>query len=142
MAVGDDGRWRAHDTEARTTRVSGAALPRSRPDDLESVAHLLGIAALVTAGCAVAAHWGAGPWPVVLGAAVVIAAAGRHLTTPHAALAAVIAWCSVTGFVVNTNASLSFNPADLWRIVVLAAAATLAGVPGGSPNASGADEGL
>jgi hypothetical protein len=128
--------------QVRGARVAGARAPGGpgrapadasvRPagdavsdDELAAVVRVLLIALATLLGVGAAAWWHLGPWlPTAVGAAAV-AVLGRRMPAPLLALAAFLAWCTVTGFATNAEAELTFGAADGARLGTLAAAAAL-----------------
>ena len=92
-------------------------------DELAAVVRVLLVAAATLLGVAAAAWWHVGPWlPTAVGA-VAVAVLGRRMPVPLLALAAFLAWCTVTGFATNAEAELTFDASDAARLGTLAAAA-------------------
>ncbi|WP_187365406.1 hypothetical protein [Cellulosimicrobium cellulans] len=92
-------------------------------DELAAVVRVLLVAAATLLGVAAAARWHLGPWlPTTVGA-VAVAVLGRRMPVPLLALAAFLAWCTVTGFATNAEAELTFGAGDAARLGTLMAAA-------------------
>lgn len=113
--VGPGGSTRAAAEPARQDALTG--------DELAAVVRLLLVAAATLLGVAAAAWWHLGPWlPTAVGA-VAVAVLGRRMPAPLLALAAFLAWCTVTGFATNAEAELTFDASDAARLGTLAGAA-------------------
>ncbi|WP_217617008.1 hypothetical protein [Cellulomonas sp. GbtcB1] len=115
---------RARDPRADDERVGGRPRQDAMTDDeLAAVVRVLLVAAATLTGVAVASWWQLGPWlPTAVGA-VAVAVLGRRMPAPLLALAAFLAWCTVTGFATNAEAELTFGGGDAARLATLAAAA-------------------
>ncbi|NHT16531.1 hypothetical protein [Cellulomonas sp. IC4_254] len=104
------------------------ATDRPRPDavtddELASVVRVVLVAVATLLGVAAAAWWHLGPWlPTAVGA-VAVAVLGRRMPAALLALAAFLAWCTVTGFATNAEAELTFGAADAARLGTLGGAA-------------------
>jgi hypothetical protein len=92
-------------------------------DELAAVVRVVLVAAATLLAVAAASWWHQGPWfPTAVGA-VAVAVLGRRMPAPLLALAAFLAWCTVTGFATNAEAELTFGGSDAARLGVLVAAA-------------------
>ncbi|WP_431837182.1 hypothetical protein [Cellulomonas sp. Y8] len=108
-----------------TVRHDGRAGDAMTDDELAAVVRVLLVAAATLLGVGAAAWWHLGPWlPTAVGA-VAVAVLGRRMPAPLLALAAFLAWCTVTGFATNAEAELTFDASDAARLGTLAAAAVV-----------------
>jgi|GEM_PF-4464702 len=109
-----------------STRGADAAAAGSgavTDDELAAVVRVVLVAAATLLGVAAAAWWHLGPWlPTAVGA-VAVAVLGRRMPAPLLALAAFLAWCTVTGFATNAEAELTFDASDAARLGTLVGAA-------------------
>lgn len=126
------GGWAGDRWDGGRAEGPGAAAPRPggpargdavTDDELAAVVRVLLVAAATLLGVAAAAWWYLGPWlPTAVGA-VAVAVLGRRMPAPLLALAAFLAWCTVTGFATNAEAELTFGAGDAARLGTLVVAA-------------------
>lgn len=103
---------------------------------LRSALMVAGVAASTVAGALAASSLGLPAAVPTVAAGMILALAGRWMHLTHAAFAAVLAWCIVTGFAWNEHAELTFAKPDLLRLSIFGATALASTALGARRRAS------